>query len=226
MYPEVQMANSLLGLPLEEVTLPEVLKQEEYFTGMVGKWHLGVGEDGKYLPTKQGYERYFGIPYSHDMCPFVTNCYPGEPCDVESPHPNTSPCPLYLNDQIVEQPTELTSLTSKMAAKADEFIIESVKMETPFFLFYAFHQVHFPQFSSSMFRNSSIRGAFGDSVSEMDWAVGKLVSTLQEAGVYNNTVIILTSDNGPRNLNHGKGQGGSSGPFKCGKGTTYEGGQR
>ena len=220
------MPNSLMGLPLEELTLPELLKQEGYSTGMVGKWHLGVGEDGKYLPTKQGYERYFGIPYSHDMCPFVTNCYPGEPCDVDSPHPNTSPCPLYLNDQIVEQPTELTSLPGKMAAKADEFIMESVKMENPFFLFYSFHQVHFPQFSSSMFRNSSIRGAFGDSVSEMDWAVGKLVSTLQETGVYNDTVIILTSDNGPRNLNHGKGQGGSSGPFKCGKVTTYEGGQR
>ena len=226
MYPDVQFPNSLLGLPLEDVTLPEVLKQEGFSTGMVGKWHLGVGEDGAYLPTNQGYDTYFGIPYSHDMCPFLTPCYPGQPCDAESPHPATSPCPLYSSEQIVEQPTELTSLTSKMAEHADMFITDSVKKETPFFLFYAFHQVHFPQFSSSMFRNSSIRGAFGDSVSEMDWAVGRLVSTLQAAGVYNDTVIIFTSDNGPRNLNQGRGQGGSSGPFKCGKGTTYEGGQR
>ena len=67
MYPEVQMPNSLMGLPLEEVTLPELLTQEGYSTGMVGKWHLGVGEDGKYLPTKQGYERYFGIPYTYNI---------------------------------------------------------------------------------------------------------------------------------------------------------------
>ena len=226
MYPDVQMANSLLGLPLEEITLPEVLQQEGFSTGMVGKWHLGVGEGGAFLPTSHGYQSYFGIPYSHDMCPFITTCYPNEPCDAESPHPNTSPCPLYYNDKIVEQPVELTSLTSRMTDHAEEFITDNVEKKTPFFLFYSFHQVHFPQFSSSLFRNSSIRGSFGDSVSEMDWAVGRLVKTLHDTGVYNNTVIIFTSDNGPRTLDQGKGQGGSSGCLKCGKGTTYEGGQR
>ena len=93
MHPDVQFPNSLLGLPLEEVTLPEVLKQEGFSTGMVGKWHLGVGEDGAYLPTNHGYDTYFGIPYSHDMCPFMTPCYPGLDSPVTQSLPTQPPVP-------------------------------------------------------------------------------------------------------------------------------------
>ena len=227
MYPSVQFPYSLDGMPLEEVTLGEVMKEQGYATGMVGKWHLGVGSEGQYLPTGQGFDSYLGIPYSHDMCPFVLGCYPGEQCDAESPHKDTaSPCPLYENDVIIEQPTDFTTLTEKFSKSADQFIIGNVLIETPFFLFFSFHHVHFPQFSSQNFRNSSLRGSFGDAVAEMDAAVGNLVATLEETGVLDDTLIIFTSDNGPRSFDNGKGQGGSSGPFKCGKGTTWEGGLR
>ena len=227
MYPSVQFPPSLHGLPLEEVTLAEVLRAEGYRTGMVGKWHLGVGSSGEYLPTQQGFDTYLGIPYSHDMCPFILSCYPGEPCDAPSPHTNTaSPCPLYHDMEIIEQPTDFTLLTQKLSDYSDQFILDSVLTDTPFFLFYSFHHVHFPQFSSTNFRNSSLRGAFGDSIAEMDAAVGNLIATLEEVDALEDTLIIFTSDNGPRSLDQGKGQGGNSGPFKCGKGTTWEGGQR
>ena len=227
MYPSVQFPPSLHGLPLEEVTLAELLKEQGYRTGIVGKWHLGVGSGGHYLPTQQGFDTYLGIPYSHDMCPFILGCYPGEACDALSPHKDTaSPCPLYQDDKIVEQPTDFTTLTEKFSEYSDQFIIDSVLNETPFFLYFSFHHVHFPQFSSSNFRNSSLRGSFGDSVAEMDAAIGNLVSTLEEVGALDDTLIIFTSDNGPRAYDQGKGQGGNSGPFKCGKGTTWEGGQR
>ena len=226
-YPSSLLHNALHGLPLQEVTLAEVLRAEGYRTGMVGKWHLGVGLHGEYLPTQQGFDTYLGIPYSHDMCPLVLGCYPGEPCDAPSPHRDTaSPCPLYQDMEIIEQPVDLTSLTEKMTDYSKQFILDSLHADTPFFLFYSFYQVHFPQFSSIKFRNSSLRGAFGDSVAEMDAAVGNVVATLEEVGALDNTLIIFTSDNGPRSEEQGKGQGGNSGLFKCGKGTTWEGGLR
>ena len=92
---------------------------------MVGKWHLGVGLEGEYLPTRQGFSHYFGLPYSHDMCPFgPAYCYPERDCDSLSPHPFTSPCPLYSGEQLVEQPVNLTSLTSRMTERARSFITD------------------------------------------------------------------------------------------------------
>ena len=76
MYPGVLLTASALGLPLEEVTMAEILAEAGYRTGMVGKWHLGVGEAGEFLPTHQGFSEYYGVPYSHDMCPFLNPCYP------------------------------------------------------------------------------------------------------------------------------------------------------
>jgi len=160
------------------------------------------------------------------MCPWVSNCYPNRSCDSFSPHPFTSPCPLYEQEEIVEQPVDLTTLTQRMTSMTKNFIIENVEKEQPFFLNFAFNHVHFPQFSGIQFHNSSLGGSYGDSVQEVDWAVGEIIDILKNTGVYNNTIIVFTSDNGARMLNHGRGQGGNNGNFKCGKGTTYEGGQR
>ena len=182
MYPGVLMTDSLLGLPLQELTLAEVLAEAGYRTGMVGKWHLGVGVEGEYLPTRQGFSYYYGMPYSHDMCPFVSPCYPDRDCDSFSPHPFTSPCPLYSGEQIVEQPVQLTSLTSRMAERANTFITETVESQQPFFLYFSFNHVHFPQFASAQFHNSSLAGTYGDSVAEMDWTVGNIVNTLKKTG--------------------------------------------
>jgi len=225
LHPDVLFPDSLYGLPLEAETLAESLAEQGYRTAMAGKWHLGVGKGGAYLPTRQGFGKYYGLPYSNDMCPF-TQCYPGEDgsCDLPSPHTSFTGCPLYVDESIVEQPVDLTTLTHRYTQFAEDFLRE--ESDSPFFLYFAFNHVHFPQFSSSMFRNSSIRGPFGDSVAEVDWAVGKLVSVLEQQGILNNTLIVLSSDNGPRYLDEGKGQGGSAGPFRCGKGTTYEGGHR
>jgi arylsulfatase A-like enzyme len=94
MYPAVLQPSSRLGLPLNETTLPELLGAAGYATAAVGKWHLGLRDA---LPTRHGFTEYFGIPYSHDMCPFLTGCYPGEPCDLPPPLGDNafSPCPIF-----------------------------------------------------------------------------------------------------------------------------------
>ena len=160
----------------------EVLAEAGYRTGMVGKWHLGVGLEGEYLPLHHGFSHYTGTPYSHDICPFISPCYPGQDCDAASPHPLTAPCPLYTGAAITEQPVTLTSLTQRMADSARQFIASSAAAQLPFLLYYSFNHVHFPQFSGAMFRNSSRGGSYGDSVAEMDWAVGEVLGQLQEEG--------------------------------------------
>jgi len=230
LYPGVLFADSLQGLPSEVETIAESLSASGYRTAMTGKWHLGVGTKNEFLPTRQGFASYFGIPYSHDICTFH-GCFPSptgeqqnEACDLPTPWPQMPPCPLYQDEQIIEQPVDLTTLTKRYTDFAEEFILR--ESAEPFFLFFSFQHVHFPQFSSLAFRNSSLRGPFGDAISEMDAAVGQLVDLLRDIGLLDNTLIFLTSDNGARSLPQGKGQGGSSGLFKCGKGTTYEGGHR
>jgi len=229
LYPGVLFADSLQGLPLEVETIAESLSASGYRTAMTGKWHLGVGPNNEFLPTQQGFSSYLGIPYSHDICTFH-GCFPSangdqsEACDLPTPWPQMPPCPLYQDEQIIQQPVDLTTLTRRYTDFAEEFILR--ESAEPFFLFYSFQHVHFPQFSSLDFRNSSLRGAFGDSISEMDAAVGRLVDTLRAVGALDNTLLFITSDNGARSLPQGNGQGGSSGLFKCGKGTTYEGGHR
>ena len=103
-------------------------------------------------------------------------------CDSASPHPLTSGCPLYEDEAIVEQPVSLTSLSRRMGDRAMDFIRDSVEDSQPFFLYYAFNHVHFPQFSGPEFRNSSIGGSYGDSVAELDNVIGDIMATLEETG--------------------------------------------
>ncbi|XP_069169798.1 arylsulfatase A isoform X1 [Procambarus clarkii] len=222
-YPGTFTPDSSLGLPHNETTIAALLKDKGYRTLIVGKWHLGVGTTGEYLPTHYGFDQYLGVPYSHDMCPCKV-CFPGDqPCLEQCWNQDVS-CPLFSNTTVVEQPVDLTSLTGRLVERARDFIQDAAAAGSPFFLYFPFHHVHHPQFASTDHYGRSERGAFGDSLEELDWAVGQVVDQLNNLNLINSTLIWFTSDNGPSLMR--KERGGCAGPLRCGKGTTWEGGVR
>ena len=222
-WPGVFVPPDKGGLPLNETTIAEILKPHGYKSAIVGKWHLGVGENGTYLPTNQGFDYYMGIPYSHDMCPCPICFYPHGPC-ASGCDRAYSPCPLFENTNILQQPADFTHLAEKYSNAATGFIRSNAQTNTPFFLYMAFQHTHKPQFSGKSFTGSSIRGIFGDALSELDWQVGEILQTLKDSQIENNTFVFFTADNGP-SLHMGP-HGGNGGTLRCGKGTTWEGGQR
>lgn len=221
-WPGVFGAASKGGLPHNETTIAEILKDQGYKSAIVGKWHLGVGENTTYLPHNQGFDYYLGIPYSHDMCPTVICFYPNGKC-LEGNRAGDSPCPIYENTKILQQPADMTTLAERYSSAATGFIKDNAG-KNPFFLYMAFSHTHKPNFASKMFVNTTIRGPFGDSLSELDWEVGQIIDTLKQEGVANNTFVFFTADNGPSL--HKASLGGNGGLLRCGKGTTWEGGQR
>lgn len=224
-WPGVFATDSKGGLPHNETTIAEMLKPVGYKTGMIGKWHLGVGENGTFIPINHGFDYYFGIPYSHNMCPCPVCYYPNASCiNKEDCRNYNSPCPIYENAEIIQQPADLTRLALKHTAAMKGFIESSVNSKTPFFLYFAFQHTHVPQFAGEGFTNTSIRGHFGDALSELDWQVGEIMQALSESGVSNNTFVFFSADNGPSL--HLEKLGGNGGLLRCGKGTTWEGGQR
>ncbi|KAM9376743.1 arylsulfatase A [Pholidichthys leucotaenia] len=224
-YPGVLYPGSRGGLPLNETTIAEVLKPLGYATAIIGKWHLGFGPNGTFLPTRQGFDQYLGIPYSHDMGPCRNlTCFPPDikcfgTCDIA-----TVTVPLMYNEVIKQQPVNFLDLERAYSDFATNFISTSVKKKQPFFLYYPSHHTHYPQYAGPKAAGHSLRGPFGDSLLEFDNTVGSLLTTLDEMGVINNTLVFFTSDNGPELMR--RSRGGNSGPLKCGKGTTYEGGMR
>ncbi|MFT6807461.1 MAG: arylsulfatase A [Saprospiraceae bacterium] len=203
---------SLGGLPRSEITIAEGLKQKDYATAIFGKWHLGHRPD--YLPTKQGFDTYFGIPYSNDMSP---------PTVAFEPLKKLFPAmPLMEGEDIIEEEPDQTQLTKRYAERAVRFIGE--QKENPFFLYVPFAFPHIPLFASEQFRGRSKRGLYGDTVEEIDWAVGQIMDALKTNGIDENTMVVFISDNGPwlSKLQ----EGGSSGLLRNGKGSTYEGGLR
>ena len=205
------MPNSPKGLNPEETTIAEMLKTEGYKTAIYGKWHLGDAPE--FLPTKQGFDEYFGIPFSNDMWPY---------------HPqqgtifNFGPLPLYENENIIDTLTDQSNLTTQITERSIQFIQEN-KSE-PFFLYVAHPQPHVPLFVSDKFKGKSERGLYGDVIMEIDWSVGEILQTLKQEGIDENTMVIFTSDNGPW-LAYGE-HSGSALPLREGKGTALEGGQR
>ncbi|XP_065912203.1 arylsulfatase A-like isoform X2 [Dysidea avara] len=222
-WPGVLPCGGLGGLPLNETTIAAQLKKVGYSTGMVGKWHLGVGLHEEYLPIKHGFDHYVGLPYSHDMCPFTICFYPNESCYGEGV-PETTPCPLYEDETIVQQPADFLKLSETYSTAATGFIHEMAGKEQPFFLYMAFQHTHRPQFAGKMFTDSSIRGPFGDALNELDWQVGRIFDAINETGVSKNTFVFFTADNGPSLAREYRA--GNAGPLRCGKATTYEGGMR
>ncbi|XP_063165564.1 arylsulfatase A [Candoia aspera] len=224
-YPGVFYPGSKGGLPLAEVTVAELLKKQGYATAMVGKWHLGLGPKGIFLPTNQGFDHFLGVPYSHDQgpCQNLTCFLPRTPCFGICDQ-GVVPVPLFFNQNIVEQPINFPFLEARYNSFARNFIMASAQRKQPFLLYYASHHTHYPQFGSQNYTKKSSRGPYGDALLEFDGTVGLLLQALWDAGVHKNTLVFFTSDNGPETMRGSRG--GSSGLLKCGKGTTYEGGMR
>ncbi|HPD30555.1 MAG TPA: sulfatase [Phycisphaerae bacterium] len=196
--PRVLFPSSAGGIPDGEVTLGEALKARGYATMCVGKWHLG--HLPQYLPTKHGFDGYFGIPYSNDM----------------------KPTPLMRNEQTVEEPAVQETLTPRYTEEAVRFI--KANRDKPFFLYFAHTFPHVPLHASARYKGTSPRGLYGDVVEELDWSVGHVLQTLRELGLAQNTLVFFTSDNGPWLTQ--RQNGGSAGLLRDGKGSTWEGGMR
>ena len=190
--------NSRFGINADEVTIPEVLCDAGYATGMIGKWHLG--DEPKFNPVHHGFMEFFGAPYSHDMKPYY-----------------------YLRGN--KQLPEVVDLDHHVRRYTEEALAFVHKHRSePFFLYVAHHNPHTPLVASENFKGKTKRGAYGDAVSELDWSVGQIINDLRKLKLDERTLVIFTSDNGPWLV---RGElGGSATPLRGGKGTTYEGGVR
>jgi len=197
------------GIADGEMTLAEVAKQRGYATAMFGKWHLG--HRPQFLPTRHGFDEYFGLPYSNDMWPF---------------HPTAGkhypPLPLIEGEKVVATNPDQTKLTTWYTERAVKFIEKS--KDKPFLLYVAHNMPHVPLFVSDKHKGKSPRGLYGDVIMEIDWCVGQILATLRKHGLDDNTLVIYTSDNGPW-LSYGD-HGGCALPLREGKGTTWDGGVR
>lgn len=215
------MPNADIGINSNEVTIAELLKDQGYATGMVGKWHLGDAQ--KFLPLQHGFDEYFGLPYSNDMWPVD---YDGTPADSGSFHAKYfPPLPLIEGNETIEymeDHQDQDRLTTRYTEKAVNFI-ERHK-EQPFFLYFAHAMPHVPLGVSDKFRGKSDQGLYGDMMMEVDWSIGQLLQVLRDNEIEDNTLVIFTSDNGPW-LNYGN-HAGSAGGLREGKQTTWEGGNR
>ncbi|OHB78533.1 MAG: arylsulfatase [Planctomycetes bacterium RBG_16_55_9] len=212
----VLFPDSAGGLPAGEVTIAEGLKTVGYTTGCIGKWHLG--HLPQYLPTSNGFDSYFGIPYSNDMDRIGGE---GRQAFREQKIEYWN-VPLMRNEQIVERPADQNTITKRYTEESIKFIEKN--KSKPFFLYLAHNLPHVPLFASKDFRDKSLRGLYGDVVEEIDRGVGRILDTLRREGLAENTFVIFTSDNGPwLTFNE---LGGSAGLLREGKGCTYEGGMR
>lgn len=205
------MPNSNQGLSLSETTIAEMLQQNNYKTGIFGKWHLG--DHPHFMPNKHGFDEYFGIPYSNDMWPFHPK---------QGPVFNFEPLPLFENTTIIDTLNDQSSLTTQITERSIQFIKKN--KDQPFFAYIAHPQPHVPLYVSDKFKGKSKRGLYGDVIMELDWSVGEVLKTLKENNIDDNTIVIFTSDNGPW-LNYGD-HAGCAYPLREGKGTALEGGQR
>ena len=199
------------GLHPEETTIAEMLKPLGYATAIFGKWHLG--DDPAFLPTQQGFDQYFGLPYSNDM-------WPRHPEKEKFDFP---PLPLMENAQIIDTiESDQSQLTTWYTERAVQFIEDN--RERPFFLYVPHSMPHVPLFVSDKFKGKSERGLYGDVIMEIDWSVGQILAALEKNNLDENTLVIFISDNGPW-LSYGT-HSGSALPLREGKGTTWEGGVR
>lgn len=211
--------DSHYGLPDDEVTLAEVLKDVGYATGIVGKWHLG--HQPEYRPMRHGFDNWFGIPYSNDMDRQL-------PPGVERSEATFNPLsdywhvPLMRNDEEIERPADQTTLTKRYTEEAVAFI--QAHRDEPFFLYVPHSMPHVPLFRSDAFAGRSAAGRYGDVIEEIDWSVGQILNTLEREQLAQNTLVVFSSDNGPW-LAY-RQHGGSAGLLRDGKGTTWEGGTR
>lgn len=211
--------DSQAGLPAEEITVAEALRDAGYATGIVGKWHLGHLPE--YLPTRHGFDSWFGIPYSNDMDRQLPNGLDNRTAYFR-PEIEYYQVPLMRDEVELERPVNQHTVTKRYAEEAVAFI--RAHRNEPFFLYLPHTMPHMPLFRSSDFEAHSSAGIYGDVIEEVDWAVGQVLNTLDRLDLSENTLVVFTSDNGP--WTSFETHGGSAGPLRHGKGTTYEGGMR
>jgi arylsulfatase A-like enzyme len=214
----VLFPNSAGGIPESEITLAEALRDRGYATACIGKWHLG--HLPQYLPTKHGFDSYFGIPYSNDMDRVADNKL-GRAIFFD-PKVEYWNVPLLRNEQVVERPAHQPTLTKRYTEEATAFI--KAHKEQPFFLYLPYTMPHVPLFASEAHAGSSPRGLYGDVVEEIDASVGQILETLRREGLEKRTLVVFSSDNGPWLVF--ETHGGSAGLLRDGKGSTWEGGMR
>jgi len=191
------------GLNPNEITIAEVLKTEGYATACIGKWHLG--DQPEFLPTSQGFDYYYGIPYSNDMG-----------ANQRSKNP---PLPLLQNTKVIEAPADQNTLTKRYTQQVIKFI--TANKDKPFFVYLPHTMPHNPVHSSENFRGKSANKGYGDTVEEIDWSTGEILATLGKLDIDERTLVVFTSDNGAAQR-----WGGSNLPLSGFKGSTMEGGMR
>ncbi|MFP4191930.1 MAG: sulfatase [Candidatus Hydrogenedentota bacterium] len=218
----VLFPNSNGGLPQSELTIAGALKEADYATACIGKWHLGHLPE--FLPTEHGFDYYYGIPYSNDMDadPPEGMNHRESVLEPESEHFNV---PLMRDEETIERPADQTTITKRFTEETVDFIREH--QDEPFFVYLAHNMPHVPLFRSEEFEDVSRAGRYGDVIEEVDWSVGQVMETLEELDLAENTLVLFTSDNGPWSLLRAYMlHAGLPGPLRGGKGTTWEGGVR
>lgn len=215
----VLFPNSGGGIPASEITFAEALKDVGYATACVGKWHLG--HLPQFLPTNNGFDTYFGIPYSNDM-DRLNDIGPKGRAAFWDPKIEYWNVPLMRDLEIIERPADQNTITKRYTEETINFI--KSHQDQPFFVYLAHSMMHVPLFRSKEFEDVSRRGLYGDAMEEIDWSVGQVLDTLRETGLADHTLVWFCSDNGPWLVfdTHG----GSAGLLHEGKGTTWEGGMR
>jgi arylsulfatase A-like enzyme len=193
------------GLHPDERLLPELLKEKGYATAHVGKWHLG--DQPRHLPTRHGFDSYFGVPYSNDMA-------------IMPRRPNSPPMPLLRDEIVIQEQPKQAPLIERYTTEAVSFMREN--RERPFFLYLGHLHVHLPHYVMEPFASDSRNGRYGAAVAAVDWSTGVIMAELERLGVAENTLVIFTSDNGSR----ARDEGGSNAPLRGTKGQTWEGGMR
>ncbi|MFL3007353.1 MAG: sulfatase [Candidatus Neomarinimicrobiota bacterium] len=199
------------GLDPKEITIASALKKNGYRTACIGKWHLGHLK--KYMPLNHGFDSFYGIPYSNDMRPEGKWDYARD---------NFPPLPFLDGHDTIGVSLDQGNFIEMFTQKSVDFLHQN--KNNPFFLYLAHTAPHTPLVLTDENKDLSMRGAYGDVVEEIDRSVGKILKTLKDLKIAENTFVIFTSDNGPwgwANIN-----GGSSGLLKGNKGSVYEGGYR
>lgn len=212
------------GLNPDEKTLPELLKEQGYATGIVGKWHLG--NQDVFQPLNHGFDTWYGTPASNSqgfdpaIKKYAADCVWREGFTQESILKlKEAPCPLVRDNVVVEVPADQTQFTQRYTREAVQFITQN--KGRPFFLYLPHNMVHIPLHASAEFGGQSKRGLYGDAIQELDWSTGEILKTLKELRLDGRTLVIFASDNGPH-----LGDGGSAGPLRGAKGSCFEGGVR
>lgn len=202
--PGVLFPGSDKALHPDEVTFAEVAKSQGYATACVGKWHLG--DRPEFFPLAQGFDEYFGLPYSNDMVGGRKT----------KPFGILPPLPVIRGNETIETEPDQSQLTKRYTEESVRFIRDN--KDKPFLLYLPHTMVHFPLAASERFKGKSQMGLIGDTIEEIDWSVGEILRALDESGLSENTLVIFTSDNGPAKRD--------APPLRGNKGSNFEGGVR